>query len=214
MVGGRVVGKVEKGRGRGGGGRGVGREGRGRRGVRRGGCVWAGEALSAAPQRRAERLAALEDPREEVALARDALERHVHRERRAGRARLHLVPAKRRRNGCARPRPHRVGRRHRLASAVLIRVDEHSLAASPSTTRSSRPPVARARACPRRSPRTPAPRRTRPPRDRHEHVHPVRPARLCPASSPSDLEHLGDEQRDLDHLREPRRPRMDRGRHI
>ena len=79
---------------------------------------------SAATSSGAERLLRGQHALEEVAVLRDPLEHGVHRERGGIERLVHLVPAQRRRDGRARLRPHRVGRRDRLPLAVLVRVDQ------------------------------------------------------------------------------------------
>src|SRR5581483_2535213 len=61
---------------------------------------------------------------EQVSHLPHALEDDVHRERRRVELLVHLVPAKRGRNGSARARPHGVDGGDRLALAVLVGVDE------------------------------------------------------------------------------------------
>ena len=114
--------------------------------------------------------------------------------------------------GRARMRPHRVGRRDRLALAVLVRVDQDAA------------PL-RLRPLGRDQPAVGAGERAGddlgelarlvvrvPPLDRHEHVHAVAAARLRETGEPERVEHLLDEQRDLDRPRGTRRRRRGRGR--
>src|SRR5207302_1993916 len=71
-----------------------------------------------------EALPGLENSPEQVAVLVDALPDDIHRERRRVEPALHLLPAKGRRHGRPRSRPHRVDGGDRLALTVLIGVDE------------------------------------------------------------------------------------------
>src|SRR5262249_26062237 len=77
-------------------------------------------------ERLVEALLRLEDSLEQVAVLLDPLEDDIHRER--GRIEIvgHLVPAERRRDRRARPRPYGVDGGDRLPLAVLVRVDQHA----------------------------------------------------------------------------------------
>src|ERR671933_107059 len=71
-------------------------------------------------ERVAQPLLRLQYALEEIAVLLDSRLDDVHRERERVEPRLPLVPPERHRYGRARPRPHRVRRRDRLALAVLI----------------------------------------------------------------------------------------------
>src|SRR2546421_11960143 len=73
-------------------------------------------------QSRLEALPCREDAFEQVAVAADALEHDLHRERGRVEGLVDLLPAQWSRDRGPRTRPHRVGRGDRLPFAVLIRV--------------------------------------------------------------------------------------------
>ena len=128
---------------------------------------------------------------EEIAVARDAIEHGVHRERRRVETRRDLVPAQRRRDRRARPRAHRVDATRSscpgpfwFASTSTPRrfAFAHSVVTSPGCARASAPATipANSRIS---SKRVPA-------RDRDEHVDPARAARLREALELEQVERL------------------------
>src|SRR5207302_4603487 len=85
-------------------------------------------SLAQRAKSRPERLPALEHRLEEVAVLLDPVECLAPPEVPRPHLLAELLPLQRRRHGRARFRPHRVGRRNRLAVAVLAVVDEHAAA--------------------------------------------------------------------------------------
>src|SRR5437764_142660 len=161
---------------------------------------------SASPPQRAqgrpERLAALEHRLEQVAVLVDALQRLAHPEVARPHLFAELLPAQRRRDRRTGLWPHRVRGRDRLAVSVLAVVDQNSPSLLLQPLRRHETRVLRFEPARHQLGELVRLRVRVAPRDRDEHVDPVRAARLHIRAQLEPVELLADEMRDLDRLGE------------